>query len=306
MQHLHSLLQATPDRPTCLTIGGFDGVHRGHQRVIKQLLAQASAKDLRPAALTFFPLPRQVLRPPQPRYYLTSPEKRARLLHDLGIELVITHPFTLETSAIRAADFVDLLVAHLNIREIWVGPDFALGYQRKGDVDFMRQQGAEKGFEVNTVDFYRASDTIISSSRIRQLVREGAVQEAQHLLGRPYRLPGRVVLGDQRGRLLGFPTANLETWEEQILPGNGIYAGLAILETGQVPAAINIGKRPTVTAGIRQTVEAHLLDFNDDLYGQEIALDFVARIRNEKQFSSPAELSAQVAQDVADTRRILG
>lgn len=314
MQHIQSLTLAHPDRPTCLTIGGFDGIHRGHQKVIRKMVETAKQKGYRTAVLGFFPLPKQVLGTPQPHYYLTSPEERARLMHKLGVELVITHPFDEKVSETRAEDFVDLLVKYLDVKEIWVGPDFALGYKRQGNVAFLRAQGEKKGFIVNTVNFFRISDEksddgkgiIVSSTMIRKAIYEGRVEDARRMLGRPYRLSGCVVKGDGRGRKLGFPTANLDTWVEQALPARGVYAGVAWLPDGCYPAAINIGMRPTVTSGELMTVEAHLIDFSDDIYDQQITLDFLYRTRDEERFSSPDHLITRLEKDVVQTRRLIG
>jgi riboflavin kinase/FMN adenylyltransferase len=306
MEHLDSLTLARPDYPTCLTIGAFDGVHRGHQRVIERLLATAGSNRYRTAALTFFPLPRQVLGIPQLHFYLTAPKERARLLHQLGIELVITHPFNEQVRAIRAADFVELFVERLNVKEIWVGEDFALGYQREGDLPFLRAQGKIRGFVVRTVDFFAVEETAVSSSLIRRALKGGRVRDANGYLGRPFSLPGRVVKGDGRGRQIGFPTANLKIWDEQAYPARGVYAAYALVGGSSYSAAVNIGLRPTLTAGVQTVIEAHLVDFAGDLYGMEITLDFVARLRDEKKFSHLEQLVAQLQRDVASVRQLLG
>lgn len=306
MEHLDSLTLAHPDQPTCLTIGAFDGVHRGHQRVIERLLATADRYRYRTAALTFFPLPRQVLGTSRTHFYLTAPKERARLLHEMGIELVITHPFDEQVRAMRAADFVELLVERLNVKEIWVGEDFALGYQREGDLPFLQAQGKIWGFVVRTVDFFAIEETAVSSSLIRRVLEEGRVRDASEYLGRPFKLPGRVVEGAGRGRQIGFPTANLQIWDEQALPARGVYAAFALVGSSSYPAAVNIGLRPTLTAGGQTAIEAHLVDFAGDLYGMEITLDFIARLRDEKKFSNLEQLVAQVQEDVARARRLLG
>jgi riboflavin kinase/FMN adenylyltransferase len=262
--------------------------------------------------LSFFPLPKQVVGNGEPRFYLTSPDDRARLLQQLGIDLVVTLPFDQQLREMRATDFVDLLLERLDLREIWVGPDFALGYQREGDVDFLKKQGQAKGFEVCTVDFFRLAagnplagrGPIVSSSLIRQALREGRLQDANHWLGRPYRIAGQVVHGDQRGRSLGFPTANLSVWEEQVMPARGVYAGCAWLDNERRPAAVNIGVRPTVTAGETLTVEAHLIDLDCDLYGKDLAVDLYAPIRPEFRFDSREALTAQMARDVEEARQV--
>jgi riboflavin kinase/FMN adenylyltransferase len=305
MEHLDSLTLARPDRPTCLTIGGFDGVHRGHQRVIKGLVETARRQGYRSAVLTFSPLPKQVLGTPKPHYYLTTREERARLLHVLGIELVITHPFDEHVRAIRAADFVEMLIRHLDVREVWVGADFALGYRREGDLPFLRALGKARGYAVHQVDFLAVDGMLVSSSLIRQAIGEGRVEDARRLLGRPFRLGGRVVVGDRRGRQLGFPTANLQIWSEHAYPRAGVYAGRAHVGGASFPAAVNIGVRPTVTSQTQTVIEAHLLDFSGDLYDQELWLDFVARLRDEVKFDSLEQLVAQVQQDIARIRQML-
>jgi len=274
--------------------------------VIQQLLATAGRHGRRTAALVFFPLPKQVLGTPKPHFYLTTPDERARLLRQLGIELVITHPFNEQVRSIRAADFVDLLVAHLDVKEIWVGPDFALGYQREGTVSFLRAQGKAKGFTVRTVDFFTVAGMGVSSSLIRRALSEGRIEDANRCLGRPFRLPGRGGKGEGRGRQLGFPTANLQIWEQHAYPALGVYAGRGWVENVCYPAAINIGLRPTLTAGAQMVIEAHLLDFAGDLYGREMALDFIGRIRDEKRFDGREQLIAQLEADVAETRRLVG
>lgn len=305
MQHLNSLNAVLPDRPTCLTIGAFDGVHRGHQRVIRRVVEMAKQANYRAAALTFHPLPRQVIGGPRPDFYLTHPDRRAALLHELGVELVITHPFDEQVRTIRAADFVDDLVQHLDLKTIWVGENFALGHRREGDLAFLRAYGEIKNFAVCTVDLNTLDSTVVSSSLIRQALRAGRVEDARRYLGRPYQLPGRVIPGDGRGRSIGFPTANTQIWEEQVCPGCGVYAANVWVGPKAYRAAVNIGLRPTLTAGDQRTVEAHLLDFEGDLYGLDLKVDFFARLRDEIKFDSLEQLIAQIQSDLAATRDLL-
>lgn len=305
MEHITSIQSAMPDRPTSLTIGGYDGVHLGHQSVIKNLVKTAGAQGYRSAVLTFFPLPKQVLGQPAPRYYLTTPEERARLLSQLGIELVITQPFTVDLREMRAADFVEELLLRLDVREFWVGEDFALGHRREGDVDSLRAMGKSMGFVVRPVDFFTLEGMPISSSLIRSAIQQGRVEDAAQMLGRPFRLGGRVIVGDGRGRRIGFPTANLQVWDEQVFPMRGVYAATATVGTESVAAAVNIGVRPTVTTQAETVIEAHLIDFSGDLCGEEISLDFVARLRDEIRFDGLEQLVAQVRRDIARTRQLL-
>jgi riboflavin kinase / FMN adenylyltransferase len=238
-------------------------------------------------------------------YYLTAPEEKLVQLNQTGLDLLIEIPFTPETAQVRAADFVDRLVHHLRMRELWIGHDFALGYKREGNAEFLTKLGEARGFTVHAVDPLTNDGEIISSSNIRAALREGEVAHAAKLLGRPFRLSGKVVPGDGRGKTIGVPTANLEVWQDHAIPANGVYACRAWV--GHIPhrAAINIGTRPTVTDESRRTVEAHLLDFNKNLYGLNIALDFFDRLRGEQKFASVQELVAQIKSDVKTARGIL-
>ncbi len=306
MQHVYRLEDARPDGPTILAVGMFDGVHRGHQYLLERLVDKASASGCVPAVLTFFPHPDVVLGRASGRYYLTSPEQRAALLGALGVELIVTHPFNDEVRQMRAADFVARLLTHLRLRELWVGADFALGYRREGNVAFLQAEGTRKGFAVEVVELVTndESGAVISSSTIRAALAEGDVAKATYRLGRPYRLEGEVVHGDGRGRTIGFPTANMDVWEEQFLPRKGVYAGWAHLNGETFMAVANIGNRPTFS-GRTVTVEAHLLDFDRDIYGAHLIFDLVAFLRPEMKFNGVEELIAQIRRDVQQGRAIL-
>lgn len=306
MQHVYRLEDARPSGPTILAVGMFDGVHRGHQYLLERLVSKARAEHCVPAVLTFFPHPDVVLGRASGRYYLTSPEQRAALLGALGVELIVTHPFNDEVRQVRAADFVDRLLDNLRLCELWVGADFALGYKREGNVAFLQAEGARKGFTVEVVELVTndESGAVISSSTIRAALAEGDVSTATYRLGRPYRLEGTVVHGDGRGRTLGFPTANIDVWEEQFLPRKGVYAGWAHLNGESFMAVANIGNRPTFN-GKTVTVEAYLLDFDRDIYGAHLAFDLVAFLRPELKFNGVEALVAQMHRDVAQGRAIL-
>lgn len=288
-------------RPTCVAIGSFDGVHLGHQTLLQAMVSQARAAGMRTAALTFFPHPRRVMQTLPPRFYIYTLEDRVRLLAEQGIDLIITHPFDDEVRHIRAADFVDQLVAALDMRQLW-GGNFALGYQREGDVPFLRRQGEQKGFTVKTLDDLVLWDgAVVSSRRIRESLTAGDIATVNGCLVRLYCVRGPVVKGDQRGRTIGFPTANLALWDELLLPANGVYATYAWVRGHRWPAATNVGVRPTVN-GSGVTVEAHLLDFDDDIYGEEVRLEFVHHIRPEMKFPSLDALRAQIRADVEQVR----
>lgn len=291
-------------RPTYVAIGSFDGVHRGHQALLRAMVERARSDGVRTAALTFFPHPRRVLQTLPPRFYLTTLEDRVRLLADEGIDLIITHPFDDEVRQIRAANFVDQLLAALDMKQLW-GGNFALGYQREGNIPFLRRQGEEKGFTVETIDaLVTWNGTPVSSRRIRAALEAGDMDEVNGCLGRRYSVRGHVVKGDQRGRTIGFPTANLSLWDELLLPGNGVYATYAWVEGRRLAAATNVGVRPTVD-GLTLTVEAHLLDFDADIYGEEVRLEFVGRIRPEMKFAGLDALKAQILADVETVRHDL-
>lgn len=298
--HLH---EVDHRRPTYLAIGSFDGVHRGHRALLRAMVARARQDGVRTAALTFFPHPRRVLQTLPPRFYITTLDDRVRLLAEEGIDIIITHPFDDVVRHIRAADFVDQLISALDMRQLW-GGNFALGYQREGNVDFLREQGASKGFTVELVKAMVEWDSeLVSSRRVRTALETGRIDEVNGCLGRLYAVRGPVIKGDQRGRTIGFPTANLALWDELLLPANGVYATFAWLGDRRYAAATNVGVRPTVD-GESLRVEAHLLDFDRDIYGEELRLEFVERVRPERRFAGLAELSEQIAADVADVRRL--
>lgn len=309
MLTVQDLAQVRPASPACLTIGVFDGVHRGHQKLIAQMVKAAHTAGRTAAALTFDPHPATALgQVPLP--LLTTAGERAAVLSTLGLDLLIVLPFTKALSATRAADFIELLTCHLALVELWCGPNFATGFQREGDLPFLEQLGARCGFAVRVVEPLTWEGAVVSSSRVRAALQAGDIRQAAGCLGRPYRLAGLVVHGDGRGRAIGIPTANLALPPERLIPAWGIYACIAHTERlGARPAAVSIGVRPTFPgAGGRSgpTVEAHLLDLDVDLYGQSIALDFIAYLREERAFSTPDDLVTQIHKDIAQARVVLG
>src|ERR1041385_4796858 len=274
MKHFYSLSEAALDQSSIVTIGVFDGVHRGHQHLLAPLVAEAHATGRLAVVLTLFPHPDVVLRGLTGRHYLTSEEEKARLLGELGVDVVITQPFDDTVRQIRAADFVGQLLAHLKMTSLWLTADFALGYKREGNFAYLSDQGAQKEFEVRQIDLLSASadnvTSVISSSKIREALRAGKVEQAAEWLGRPYRVEGEVVHGDHRGRELGFPTANINAWSEQVLPANGIYACWATLGDERFMAVTSLGIRPQF-GGNAILLEPYILDFNRDIYGQKLS-----------------------------------
>ncbi len=291
------------NRPVVLTVGSFDGIHRGHQHLIAQVIARAKAIGAASALVTLHPHPKLVLRPNATLQYLSTIEERLDLLAPLGLDYAVVFPFSLETSQIRARAFVQILIDHLHLVEIFCGKDFALGYKREGNVDFLRALGAEKHFAVTVIEPQTFDGQIVSSTQIRTLIAQGNLEHATRFLGRYPSVRGRVIKGDQRGRTLNFPTANLAVAEHRLVPANGIYAvRVKIGDTWRAGAA-SIGVRPTFGGGAR-SVEIYVLDFDGDLYDQVIEAQFVKRLRDELKFESADALIEQMQRDVAETRRV--
>lgn len=306
MIHVRQLDSIQLDKPSMVTIGVFDGVHRGHQALIRHLVEEAHAADRLAVVLTFHPHPDVVLGRVSGRYYLTSPEQRADFLGDMGVDVVVTHPFDNTIREIRAATFVDQLIQSLHMTCLRVGTDFALGYQREGNVAYLTELGREKGYQVRPIELVKLNgdEKRISSSIIRDLLQAGDVQKASALLGRPYSVRGEVIKGDQRGRTIGFPTANMDVWDEQVLPQQGVYAGWVTLAEERFMAVTNLGVRPTFDGQIL-SLEPHLLDFDREIYGETLKLTFEHRLRSEKKFAGLDALKAQLQEDIARGRDLL-
>lgn len=303
MNHVTQLEDVYLNQSSMLTIGVFDGVHRGHQALISQLVSDAHERGWKAVVLTFFPHPDLVVRNIEGRYYLTTPEQRAKLFVELGVDLVVTHPFNDEIRHIRAADFVDKLVKHLKLKCLRVGTDFVMGYKREGNVQYLTELGKERGYEVRPLELLKANGDAyrISSTIIRENLEAGQIEDAARLLGRSYCVEGEVIKGDQRGRLIGFPTANMKVWEQQVLPKFGVYTGWATLGNERFMAVTNVGIRPTFE-GNTITVEPHLLDFDREIYGETLKLTFEQRLRGEQKFDGIESLKTQLHQDIAEGR----
>lgn len=298
-------LATIPDRqPTFVALGSFDGVHLGHQAVLGQMVAAAREEGMRAAVVTFFPHPKRFITGAEGRYYLTTLSDRVQLLADQGVDLVITQPFDETLRLTRAAAFVDQLIAALDMRQIW-GGNITFGYQREGNLAFLQREGPQKGFSVQPISgLVEVEGELVSSSRVRRALSTGDIAEVNKCLGRDHSLSGVVVMGDQRGRTIGFPTANLAVWDELLLPADGVYAAYTWVAGRRYMTATNVGVRPTVN-GRERTVEAHLLDFDGDLYGHTLRLAFVDRIRPERRFAGLDELQTQIQADVARVRELL-
>lgn len=288
------------ERPSLLTVGSFDGVHVGHQSLVRDLIAKAHAQNFLAAVVTFYPHPAIVLRGPRPGFYLTTPAEKAALFGGLGVDVLVTHPFNQDVSQLTAKQFIDQMQAALNFKEIWGGADFAFGHNREGTLDWLNAQG----YATRTVEPLSLEGAVVSSSRIRRALAEGDLAQANACLGRPFQTSGVVVQGNQRGRTIGIPTANLAVGEDRATPAKGVYACLAWVHGQPVQAVTNIGVRPTFGGDSQISIEAHLLDFDADLYGQTLQLDFLARLRAEQKFNGIQELIAQIHSDIAQARTI--
>ena len=299
------LPDAPPDRNTILTIGVFDGVHRGHQRLLKQVVEVASKGGMLSGVLTFVNHPRSVLVPDTCISYITSVDDRLALLKDAGVDMVIPLHFDMELSRLRAHEFTALLQERLRMAGLVMGYNFAMGFKREGTPETLASIGSDQGFSVTVVDAVAVEGGRVSSTVIRDSVSAGDVAGASSLLGRPFSLCGKVVGGEGRGRaVLGFPTANMDLPEDRLVPGNGIYATWAVVGKERYMAATNVGIKPTFGENERN-IESFLLDFDGDLYGKEVTLEFVERLRDELRFESAEALIAQMHVDVEQARETL-
>jgi len=301
-----------PGERSVLTIGAYDGVHRGHQAIVEQVRASATALSARSVVVTFDRHPASVVRPESAPRLLTDLDQKLELLAATGVDATVLVHFDEAQSHESPVSFVErVLVGALRARQIVVGEDFHFGNHRAGNVALLRTLGAEHGFEVTPLQLLARSDGVdepVSSTAIRRAMAGGAVEVAAALLGRPFQARGVVVRGDQRGRLLGFPTANVEVPNHVCLPADGVYAGWYLRPEGERhPCAINLGRRPTFYEHADHSLlEAHLLDFEGDLYGEQARVEFTDFLRSERKFDGIDALVAQLKHDVEHARTALG
>jgi riboflavin kinase/FMN adenylyltransferase len=289
-----------------VTIGVFDGVHRGHQTTIGHAVKRATDLGIQSVVVTFDPHPSEVVRPGTHPAVLTEPDYKAELIEALGADVLCVVPFTIDFSRLSPEAFVhDVLVEHLHARVVVVGENFRFGHRAAGDVALLKQLGRTFGFAVESAPLVTDNGTVFSSTYIRACVAAGDVTAAAAALGRPHRLQGVVVRGERRGRELGFPTANILHSRYAAVPAHGVYAGWLQLRDERRMAAISIGTKPTF-AGQERTVEAYLLDFDGDLYGEQVALDFAAHLREMRRYDGIDPLISQMREDVAQVRQLLG
>lgn len=304
MQLISELASFSLERETLLTVGVFDGVHLGHQHLIKKLIQQAATRNLLSVVVTFNSHPQNVLLPQTKLARLTTVEERTRLLRGLGVELVVPLNFSTEVAALSAREFVSLLQMNLRMRGLIIGPDFALGRGREGDATVLQTLGQELGFTVEVVEPLISGGSLVSSTAIREALSQGDMRATSKFLGRYFRLSGLVIGGMERGHGLGFPTANIGVDSDQALPIDGVYATLGYVGDKVYKSVTNIGIRPTFGDGQR-TIEVFLIDFAGDIYGEKLAVELVERLRGEMRFADAKELSAQIGRDVEQARSIL-
>jgi len=298
------LARLSPEKEMLLTIGVFDGVHLGHKYLIAQLKELARQQGLLSGVITFRQHPQEVLSPQTKLPFLTDLDQRTKLLKNEGVKAIIPLSFTPELAQLSPGQFLGILKKHLRMRGLVIGSDFALGRNREGNTDTLRRLGQEMGFSVTVVPPMVIDGEVVSSTAIRKALAEGDVKRVQNLVGRPFRLHGRVMAGARRGVELGFPTANLDISPQQALPAEGVYVSRAQIDDQAHPAMTNIGQRPTFGENQR-VVEVYLLDYHGDLYGQELAIDIIERLRDEKKFDTPEQLKKQIAEDVKQGKAIL-
>jgi riboflavin kinase/FMN adenylyltransferase len=280
-----------------VAVGNFDGVHRGHQKILERVCRRAQERGGTPLVLTFDPHPPRVVRPDKAPPLLMTPAQKLAALERSGIAGVAVVRFTTEVSQWDPDRFVHaVLLDWLHVAEVWVGANFLFGRDRMGNVTLLRALSAQHGFRVEKIDPVRYKEFVVSSTRIRRLVSEGRVDEGAALLGRHYTLEGTVVRGASRGLGLGFPTANLDT-ENELLPPHGVYVTVVLLDGHILPAVSNVGQRPTFGHLGRTTVETHIFDFEGDLYGRQLQVAFVQRLRDERTFATVEALREQIAAD---------
>lgn len=287
--------------PVVATIGAFDGIHRGHHVLLGQVVDRARALGRESLCVTFEPHPDLVLYPERHLTYLTDRAEKERVLRQLGLDHVMIVEFTRELSMLTPEEFLGLISERHPLAELWVGSDFALGRGRSGTISALAEIGRTEGFALHVVPPQRSEREVISSTTIRSLLTQGDVRHANRLLGRRYRVSGVVESGAQRGRQLGFPTANIKPDPRRALPADGVYAAVVPLDGVEHRAVVNLGSRPTFQEGER-LLEVHLLDVSADLYGRSIDVDFVARLRHVRKFESLEALREQIAKDAAAAR----
>jgi len=287
-----------------VTMGNFDGIHRGHQEIFRILRSEAEENEGTALVITFFPHPLKVLHPERAPRLITCLEDRIELIKCCGVGHILCLPFTEAFASWDPERFIrDILIRKLGTKKVLVGEDFRFGKNREGNIDFLQEKGEPYGYTVQKINPVQVDGMEVSSTRIRQCIQDGQMKQSATMLGRPYSISGKVVSGERRGKTLGFPTANLAT-DAELLPPSGVYAVRVILEGDRRPGVASLGVKPTFS-GTQFTIEAHIFDFDEDIYGEPLRMEFVEWIREEKSFPDPGALVQQIDRDARKARRIL-
>lgn len=298
------LAALTPTRPALITVGAFDGIHLGHQALLKRLVGEAKRQELVSVVVTFRQHPLKLLSPRDAPPFIASLPENIRLIKNLGVDMVVTLTFNAELAGIDAQTFVLLLQHYLKMKGLILGWDFAMGCHREGTLSILSDLGKRLGFTTEILPAVTVDGEIVSSTAIRKAVLAGSVTKARAMLGRPFSIEGRVVTGAGRGTGLGFPTANLDTDPGQVIPAEGVYATVARLNGNAYPSVTSVSRCPTF-GGDERTVEVHLLDFDGDIYRKTLRLDIIERLRGVRRFESPEALKEQITRDIAQSRAVL-
>ena len=306
MREITDITTFTTQQPTVLTIGTFDGVHLGHQKIIERVVATARQEGLLATIFTFFPHPRMVVQHDKSLKLIHTLEEKKQLLQRLGVDLLVVQPFNEAFAQLTAEEFVStILVQHLNVKKVIIGYDHRFGRNRTANINDMRLFGEKYGFAVEEISVQEVDEVSVSSTKIREALNKGDVTTAEHYLGTPYSLTGTVVHGLQLGRTLGYPTANIQVTEDyKLIPKDGVYAVYSYIDARKVYGMMSIGKNPTIE-GKGASIEVYFFDFNGDLYDRELTIYFVKYLREERKFSSVALLKKQLQDDETTARKAI-
>jgi len=289
-----------------ITIGSFDGVHLGHQKLINHLVDGARKAATHPLVVTFYPNPSVFLKHIESPFYLTSIEEKEGLLLPTGVHSILTLHFDQAVSHQTPLEFISMLHVQLHFSHLLFGFDFRLGAGREGDIQLLETLGKEMGFSVYAINPVKYRGHIVSSSRIRSAISDGDILSANAMLGYTFSIEGEVIHGDGRGKHIGLPTANLKVWDKQLLPANGVYAAYTMIGDLRHPSVVSIGYRPTFyQSPTIRTIEDHILDFSGQIYGEQIKIQFIEKLRPEKKYDSVDKLMEQIREDIINTREIL-
>ena len=306
MREITDITTFTTQQPTVLTIGTFDGVHLGHQKIIERVVTTARQEGLLATIFTFFPHPRMVVQHDKSLKLIHTLEEKKQLLQRLGVDLIVVQPFNEAFAQLTAEEFVStILVQHLNVKKVIIGYDHRFGRNRTANINDMRLFGEKYGFAVEEISVQEVDEVSVSSTKIREALNKGDVTTAEHYLGTPYNLTGTVVHGLKLGRTLGYPTANIQVTEDyKLIPKDGVYAVYSYIGARKVYGMMSIGKNPTIE-GKGASIEVYFFDFNGDLYDRELTIYFVKYLREERKFSSVALLKKQLQDDETTARKAI-